>query len=224
MIVALAGFVTGMIHVVSGPDHLAAIAPLAAKPTQRPWLSGLRWGMGHAAGVTLIGLASLLLRGVLPMDLISSWSERLVGVLLIGIGFWGLRNALRIHVHEHDHNGQRHVHLHTHPVGDTHNAPQAHTHGHAAFGIGTVHGLAGSSHFFGVLPALALPSKAQAVAYLCAFAVGTILAMAVFSTLIGAVANRWAAASGRAYRGLLCACSAGAFVIGGYWLLGGFIL
>jgi len=29
----------------------------------------------------------------------------------------------------------------------------------AAFGVGTLHGLAGSSHLLGVLPALALPSR-----------------------------------------------------------------
>src|ERR1051325_104325 len=97
MISILPGFIAGLVHVFSGPDHLAAIAPLAAKGHRRAWRSGLHWGTGHALGVSVMGAGSLLLRGALPLDLISSWSERLVGVLLIGIGLWGFRRALRNH-------------------------------------------------------------------------------------------------------------------------------
>ena len=35
MLVPLAGFVAGSIHVLSGPDHLGAIAPLAAAEGNR---------------------------------------------------------------------------------------------------------------------------------------------------------------------------------------------
>ena len=33
------------------------------------------------------------------------------------------------------------------------------SHAHASFCLGVLHGVAGSSHFFGVLPALALPMR-----------------------------------------------------------------
>src|SRR5580765_6930289 len=103
MIAALTGAIAGAVHVWSGPDHLAAIAPLAVRRPRRAWLPGMRWGLGHSAGVGLIGL-------------LSSWGERLVGVMLFGIGLWALHRALRqnVHAHKHEHDGEAHVHLHTH--------------------------------------------------------------------------------------------------------------
>src|SRR5512136_1769586 len=100
----LMGLAAGLIHVLSGPDHLAAVAPLALNARERHWQPGLNWGMGHTAGVLLVGLLALLLREVLPIEALSSWGERLVGVVLIGIGVWGARRAagLTIHVHEHE--------------------------------------------------------------------------------------------------------------------------
>jgi acyl-CoA thioesterase len=95
--------------------------------------------------VGVIGLLSLWLRDWLPVDLLSSWGERLVGVMLFGIGLWALRRALKhnVHAHEHEHDGDMHVHLHTH--GHTqathHDRNDAHQHTHAAFGIGILHGL-----------------------------------------------------------------------------------
>src|SRR5215471_11582691 len=112
LLIIAAGIVAGLIHVFSGPDHLAAIAPLAMKRQRSAWLTGLRWGVGHASGVAFVGILSLMLRGVLPVDLISNWSDRLVGVLLIGIGIWTLRKALLIHTHAHQHEGETHEHIH----------------------------------------------------------------------------------------------------------------
>jgi hypothetical protein len=86
--------------------------------------------------------------------------------------------------------------------------------------MGTLHGLAGSSHLFGVLPALALPTHVAAFAYLAGFGVGAILGMTVFSALVGAVAVRAARRGLNAYGALLYACSASALVVGGVWLLG----
>src|SRR5215467_9705630 len=108
MILALiGGTVAGILHVWSGPDHLTAIAPLAVRRPRRAWVPGARWGLGHSAGVAVVGLLSLWLRDLLPLDLLSSWGERLVGVMLFGIGLWGLRKALskQVHSHEHLHDG-----------------------------------------------------------------------------------------------------------------------
>lgn len=223
MIAALTGFVAGLIHVLSGPDHLAAVAPLAVEGKRRAWATGFRWGLGHASGVVLVGVLSLLLRDVLPVDLISSWSERLVGVVLIGIGLWGFRQAFyqHLHTHEHSHGGQPHRHAHLHGPETAHpeTAPATHTHTHAAFAVGTLHGLAGSSHFLGVLPALALPTTTAAAAYLGAYGAGTIFAMVTFSSVIGLVAARFSGGRNRAYRSLMCASSLAAVLMGGFWLM-----
>src|SRR2546421_12881247 len=167
MIAAFAGLMAGLIHVWSGPDHLAAIAPLAVRRPRRAWVPGARWGIGHSTGVGVIGLATLWARDLIPLSLVSAWGERLVGLMLVAIGIWALRKALRIHVHEHEHQGDKHIHLHAHPGHGSHEHAQAHQHHtHAAVGIGLLHGLAGSSHFLGVLPALAFPTRVDAIAYL----------------------------------------------------------
>lgn len=221
MIAAAAGFLAGSVHVVSGPDHLSAVAPIAVERRRRGGAVGLRWGLGHAAGVGAVGLLALSLRGILPIDVVSSWSERLVGVVLIGIGLWGFRAALsgRVHVHEHSHGGPRHVHIHVHDPKVSHAAPEAHDHSHAAFAVGTLHGLAGGSHLLGVLPALAFPSTLEAVTYLGAFAVGTVTAMAAFSSAIGWLASRSAVASAKTYRGFLSLCSGAAIAVGAVWIV-----
>jgi hypothetical protein len=161
----------------------------------------------------------LWLRDLIPVDLISSWGERFVGIMLFGIGFWALRNALkkRIHSHEHEHNGEKHVHIHVHDQ-TVHHVPEAHSHTHAAFGIGALHGLAGSSHFLGVLPMLALPTRTEAVAYLVAFAVGTVAAMAAFSWGIGFVAMKCSARGFKAYQALMTMCAVAAMGVGCFWM------
>lgn len=219
MIAALTGLIAGIIHVWSGPDHLAAIAPLAVRRPVRSWVPGIRWGVGHSVGVGIIGLLSLWLRNLIPRELISQWGERLVGIMLIGIGYWALRKALRIHAHEHEHDGDRHIHLHAHAQNLPHDQPAAHVHTHAALGIGILHGLAGSSHFVGVLAALAFPTNALAVAYLIAFGVGTVVSMATFSWLLGLLTSRWAGGSAKIYRRLMGVCAAGAMAVGCFWLV-----
>lgn len=219
MIVFVSGFLAGCIHVFSGPDHLAAVAPLAVQGRGRAWSAGLRWGLGHALGAGLMGAGSLALRGALPLDRISNWNERLVGVVLVGIGLWGLRQAFGAHVHSHEHvhAGQRHIHIHAHRRG--HGPSHRHAHGHAALGVGLLHGLAGGSHFAGVLPALALPSTARAALYVFAYAAGTISAMTTFSTLIRWLAIRCEIGGAPAYRRLVSACSWAALSVGCAWLV-----
>src|SRR5207244_2541335 len=174
--------------------------------------------------LAVIGVLSLWLRDLLPVDLLSSWGERMVGVMLFGIGLWGLRKAFKnkIHTHEHEHGGDRHVHVHVHSHGHSEKNPVAHRHTHAAFGIGILHGLAGSSHFLGVLPILAFPTEVQAAAYLAAFGLGTVISMATFSSAIGWLASRCSIGGPKAYRGLISGCSVAAMGVGVFWLLTSF--
>jgi ABC-type nickel/cobalt efflux system permease component RcnA len=239
IVAALAGTLAGFVHVLSGPDHLAAVAPLASDGEQRPWQAGAVWGLGHSSGVLGVGVVALLLRGWLPMDALSSWSERMVGFVLLGIGIWGLHRAFRTRVHTHPHTHgpnhspgpgesqgqQRHTHLHAHvhavrgQATDPAHAATRHRHTHAAFAVGVLHGLAGSSHFLGVLPALALPGLSASLSYLGGFGAGTVVAMSGFASVVGLIAARAQHRGPMATRWLLSACSTAALLVGIAWLV-----
>jgi hypothetical protein len=199
------GLLAGLVHALSGPDHLSAVAPLVVEERRRGWTTGLLWGMGHSVGVWGVGLLALALRGLLPVDHLSSFSERLVGAMLIGVGLWGLRRVWwQASAAESAH--------HHHPRSDR---PPL-----AALWIGTLHGLAGSSHLLGILPALALPSTSASLAYVVAFGLGSIAAMVAFSSALGLVAVRLTTRGTGAYQALLATFSAVSILVGGWWLLG----
>jgi sulfite exporter TauE/SafE len=206
VILALAGLVAGFVHVLAGPDHLTAIAPYAVDGRRRAWRTGVRWGLGHSAGVIGVGLLALLLRNRLHVEALSAWGERCVGFVLIGVGFWALRAAFAARRARPDR--LRHE-------------ERPHVHGRAAFAVGTIHGLAGSSHVLGIVPALVLPSNFEAAAYLLLFGAGTVVAMGTFSSLAGWLAGR-SGASPLAQSALLGLCSALAFCVGGFWLFANF--
>jgi hypothetical protein len=225
LVVITAGLIAGIVHVLSGPDHLAAVAPLTATATRSRWKAGFTWGIGHTGGVLLVGVLALAVRGVLPVEAISSWSERIVGVALVAVGLWSARLALqtRVHTHVHTHGAQPHAHLHMHRAGAEAHVPAVrqavpHTHAHASFGFGVLHGLAGSSHVLGIVPALALPTHAASMAYLLAYGAGNIAGMTAFSSAIGLAAARAEDSGTSLYRGLLAACSVGAIAVGVFWL------
>ena len=216
MLIVLTGAAAGFFHVLSGPDHLAAVAPLAVEGRRRGWLAGWTWGLGHAAGVVAVALLAVWLRDLLPVESLSAWSERVVGAVLIGLGLWAFRHSLRIGRAAHTHGAVSHDHLHV-QAGPQWVRRPGHT--HAAFAMGVLHGIAGSSHFFGVLPALALPSTASALAYIGAFGAGTIAAMTVFAAVIGMSSGRWHGPL--VHRAMLTAAAVMAVSVGGWWLVVG---
>ena len=216
MLILVTGLLAGFFHVLSGPDHLAAVAPLAVADRSRSWLAGWTWGIGHASGVVVIALLAVLLRGVLPpIDVISAWSERLVGAALIGIGIWALRRSTRIRPSTHVHGTHAHHHLH---VQRGPGWMRRLGHAHASFCLGVLHGIAGSSHFFGVLPALALPTAGASLIYISAFGVGTVGAMTAFAAAVG-VGTLRVKNGAVAHRVMMAAAATLAIVAGGVWLI-----
>lgn len=215
MLTILTGALAGAFHVLSGPDHLAAVAPLAALDRKRGWVAGWTWGMGHASGVVAVAAIAVIFRESLPpVEAVSAWSERLVGGALVALGLWGLRQSTRLRSSAHAHRGVVHDHLHVQ------RGPQWARrlgHAHASFYLGVLHGLAGSSHFFGVLPALALPTRASALLYIAAFGVGTVAAMSAFAAVVGYTGARASRVHGTP-RALLATTAAAAIVVGGIWL------
>jgi hypothetical protein len=218
MLIALTGALAGLVHVLSGPDHLAAVAPLALESRRRGWLSGWTWGIGHAAGVVAVALLAVMLRDRLPsVEVISAWSERMVGGALIAVGVWALGRALRIAPAGHRHDGTLHDHLHV-QAGPAWMRRLGHA--HASFYLGILHGVAGSSHLFGVLPALALPTRLASITYLVAFGAGTVAGMTAFGAAAGFAGTR--SGHGTAlHRGFVFASALLAIAVGSVWLASG---
>jgi hypothetical protein len=85
--------------------------------------------------------------------------------------------------------------------------------------VGLVHGTAGGSHVVGVLPALALPTRAAALGYLIGFGLGTVAAMSLFAACVGAAGTRLAGLGPRAWGGLMGSCGATSIAVGAFWLI-----
>jgi hypothetical protein len=219
--VAWTAFVAGVAHVVSGPDHLAAVGPFSVTGRGAAWKVGLRWGLGHAAGTILVGLLALGARELLPIELLSVWGERLVGAALILLGVLAIRALLktRVHTHVHTHGEVTHTHIHAHADGDLDHAHGAHLHDHSATSFGLLHGVAGGSHLVGALPALGLASAVEAGSYLVAFAVGAIAAMVAFTASLGAVTHRLGHRASHLADLARWVFAVGAVVVGAIWLV-----
>jgi hypothetical protein len=181
--------------------------------------------------VAVVAAAAFALRAVVPHESLASWSERLVGLTLIAIGVWALGRAFRIargkasdldHEHLHapgDEDGHDDVHAHAHFHGGIlHTHDHRHARARAASLVGLLHGTAGAGHVLGVLPALALPTRASALGYLIGFGLGTIVVMTLFAAFVGAAGTRLAELGSRAWSGLLGACGAASIVVGAFWL------
>ena len=215
MLTLVTGFLAGFVHVLSGPDHLAAVAPMAVADRNRGWVTGWTWGVGHASGVVAVAVIAVLLRNVLPpVAAISAWSERLVGGALIVVGLWALRRSARIGRAAHTHGRESHEHLH---VQAGPGWMRRLGHAHASFCMGVLHGVAGSSHFFGVLPALALPTLGASLLYISAFGAGTVVAMTAFAAAVGLGSIR-VRNHALAHQIMMASAAALAITIGGVWL------
>lgn len=135
---AWAGLLAGCLHTLTGPDHLAALAPLTVGPSRaQNALMGALWGCGHNTGQILFGLIFVLLKDRLPfnMEIIGQWGQGIVGgtLVIIGMmGWWEAREmaAGRGHSHSHSHglpfglgkglfgDGHAHTHSHSHDEDD----------------------------------------------------------------------------------------------------------
>ncbi|OIT22970.1 PREDICTED: uncharacterized protein LOC109216893 [Nicotiana attenuata] len=181
---AWAGFFAGCLHTLSGPDHLAALAPLSIGRTRMESAAvGALWGCGHDAGQLIFGLLFLLLKDRLHIEVIRTWGTRVVGFTLLVIGAMGIKEASEVPTPcvalE---NGECDVSVYE--GIDTPVVGKKKKIGLATFATGIVHGLQPDALLI-ILPALALPSRTAGVAFLCMFLVGTVIAMGSYTVFIG---------------------------------------
>jgi hypothetical protein len=183
----LFGCLVGMQHALEA-DHLTAVAAMSTGRVSRRALvlRGGFWGLGHTITLlTTCGVLLILGETIPPRG--EALLEGIVGIMLILLGASVLRSLFKqrphIHVHEHD-SGVRHLHWHAHR-GEVPHSQGAHRHEHADMGlaralsVGMVHGAAGSAGL--LVLAAAADSVLNALGYVFAFGVGSILGMAALS-------------------------------------------
>jgi ABC-type nickel/cobalt efflux system permease component RcnA len=222
-----AGIIAAMLHVISGPDHLAAVTPFAIESKKKAWKVGLFWGIGHLLGMLSVGLLFLFFKELIPVEEISTHSEQFVGIILIVLGFWIFFKIFKEekkhkHIHVHS-NGNPIIHEHQH----IHSSEKTHDHKHpnlkqgniASLSFGFVHGLAGVAHFLLFLPIIGFSSNFDSVKYIIGFAIGTLIAMISFAMVVGQVAA-FSKKDHNAtfFKGIRLASGLFAIVIGVYWV------
>ncbi len=200
MIHLIEGIIASSLHVISGPDHLAAVTPIAIESKSKSWLIGFFWGLGHTAGVILIGILFMLFREVIPINKISTYSEQIVGIVLVAIGVWALLKIKNSKKKKHLNNQKKNI--------------------IAALSVGIIHGLAGVSHLIGILPTLSFPSKLDSAIYLGGFGIGTIFTMVLFSWILGKVAQNFSEKKKTImFRNLRIFGGVIAIVVGVFWFI-----
>jgi len=197
--ILLLGLAAGVSHVVTGPDHVAALAPFSVEAQRRAWTVGLRWGAGHAAGIVAVALAAVLAADRLDLRGLSAVGDYLVGAVLVAVGVWGLLHSrAAAHAFTAESEGHRHVHA------------------TAALSIGTLHGLVGTGATLAVVPAVGMRTSGESAVYLAGFAAGTMISMSGIAWLLGVLAPR--DERGTAYRRVFQFASAATTALGVVWL------
>jgi len=172
------GLALGIRH-ATDPDHVVAVAAITAR-TRRllpAALLGVVWGLGHTLTLFVVGAAIIAFNLVMPPRL-GLALEFAVAIALIAVG------ALNI--------GHRH--------GETAHANDAPLPAGRAFGVGLVHGLAGSAAV-ALLVLATVRDPFWACLYLLVFGLGTLIGMVLVTTGFAApltmATARWPWLSGR---------------------------
>ncbi|BBN06102.1 hypothetical protein MPTK1_3g18390 [Marchantia polymorpha subsp. ruderalis] len=212
---AWTGLAAGCLHTLTGPDHLAALAPLSIGRSKLESAAvGALWGCGHDAGQVLFGIVFLLLKDKLHLDLIRTWASRVVGLTLITIGGIGIMESQEMHVALVDGGGDDNI-----AQSETRVKPRRNV---ATFATGVVHGLQPDALLM-VLPALALPSRVLGAAYLGMFLVGTVIAMGSYTFFIASCSQALQKKVPGITKNLTFGSSCIAILLGSVFILGEFL-
>ena len=101
--VILTGVVAGFVHVVSGADHLIAMVPAAINNPQKALKNSFSWGLGHSSGVLLLAVLAVFIKDITPLNQFSNIAEFLVGISLLIVGAFAIKNSFQLRIHSHSH-------------------------------------------------------------------------------------------------------------------------
>jgi len=186
---ALLGFTLGLRH-ASDPDHVVAISAILTRH-RRAWMAaavGAVWGLGHSVTIVAVGAAIVLLQLTVP-ERVALALELGVGVMLVALGVRNLRDTRESRDHGHAHDGPDCAAAGRaaddgDPGSSLRRGPTPLRGLARAFGVGLVHGLAGSAAI-ALIALAAMPTPMAAIAYLAVFSLGTVGGMLAISLGLG---------------------------------------
>lgn len=87
----------GILHVLLGPDHLAAIMTVSACQGSAAIWYGIRWGVGHSVGLLLVALILWLVGhdGNLASSYFAQYASYFSGAFMILLGIYFVRDILQ---------------------------------------------------------------------------------------------------------------------------------
>lgn len=100
------GMGMGVVHVLTGPDHLSALATLSANVGNfKAFQYGVRWGVGHSIGLVLVGSIFIIFSSkggdededdsiVIP-EVVESVCETFVGIFMLLLGIYGIVKSIK---------------------------------------------------------------------------------------------------------------------------------
>lgn len=180
-------------------DHLLAVNNLVTNRSKikDALKDGMFWGIGHTSTIFIVGVIMIGFK-ISISENIFSYLEAVVGLMLVILGTIRLFKLLYKKTHSHTY---YHSHTHTHSNGVTHTHMHAHTYTHShpiagfkhkhydgtanyktAFGVGLVHGLAGSGSLV-ILVISQMKTPLEGLLYILIFGIGSILGMFIASGL-----------------------------------------
>jgi hypothetical protein len=199
----------GFVHSFEA-DHVLAVSNIVS---QRGRIilaikDGIFWGLGHTSTIFLIGVIMILFR-VQTSDVLFSYFEAVVGLMLVVVSvfrfylFWS-RELPVFGVHRHDdceHDGMNdQLHTHIHLDGK-------HLH-KTSYGIGIIHGLAGSGGLV-ILIMAQIQTVISSLLFLVFFGVGSMLGMAIVAGIFSVPFSKKLVFSNRIVRMILVLISSG---------------
>jgi nickel/cobalt exporter len=185
------GLLSGGLHAITGPDHLAA---LMAPSVGRSGFTGLRigalWGVGHGISACILGLSAYFLKGQFTgkfaiLEKLAHLSESVVGVSILFIGLVGIKESREAE----DVEGTESTSTIDGKVVVTKtvtNKPKSYS---AILANGVLHGLSWDGAP-SLAPAIAMSSWRGAVTFLLSYSLGTIVTMAIAAGTLGELSMR----------------------------------
>lgn len=89
------GLLLGMVHVLTGPDHLSALAAMSNGGSWKAFALGIRWGCGHSLGLLIMTAIFFAAGQTIDLDATGEYLNYVVGVFMIALGIWTGKSVYR---------------------------------------------------------------------------------------------------------------------------------